>query len=289
MLGPTVNDTVFTFATRSPSGMATRELWASRSALVASEYWRTLFESDFVETQGAGGLEPAQRPREVADEAAGEVIDSDDDTDALLPLPTRSIGRPSTHVIRVTDAAFSTYRAVLLYVLTASIVFAPLASRGPIQRQDFIAAAVLEHPELPPPVSPRAVYRLADKLELVKLRVRAAVHAVLLIATDARAVQLPLADRQHQRRRRGVWRQYDALSRAPTQARRPPRQALADDQGRARDRRPADDGDGRNAAARAGRSLGAPCPSQLNGCPLYLRPMHPLRASIDLATVVLAT
>ena len=170
MLVPTVNDVVFSFTTRakdSATGVVARELWASRSELLAHEYWRALFDSGCVETDAAGRFEPAETPRAVADERAGETIDSDDEIDAILPVPAKSsVARPAAHVIFVTDAAYSTYRAMLLFLVTGSIKFAPLSSRGEQARSQAIDEALLEHPGMPPPVSPLAVYRLEDKLDL---------------------------------------------------------------------------------------------------------------------------
>lgn len=172
MLVPTLSDVVFVFGTRCDSSAAvvTRELWASRSDLEAYEYWRTLLASDFAEAS-VGELEPAGQPRKRADETVGEVVDSDDETDAVLPAPARHPARPPAHVIRVNDAAFTTYRAVLYYILTSTIAFAPLASRGQDARNSAISTAI-QQTTSPPPVSPRSVYRLADKLDLRSLKVR---------------------------------------------------------------------------------------------------------------------
>lgn len=67
--------------------------------------------------------------------------------------------------------------AVLLYLATGHIEFAPLTSLLSMLEEDVSAARraildkhALEHPTLPPPVSPKSVYRLAHLLQLAELQ-----------------------------------------------------------------------------------------------------------------------
>jgi len=117
--------------------------------------------------------------------------------------------RPMTRVV-VRDASYSTYRSVLYYIYTDNIVFAPLSSSfvshaipdqsmlpssvGPsenssnVRASQSIDSAVISgaksrrewikvwencHPGMPSPCSAKAVYRLADRLDLGDLKQRA--------------------------------------------------------------------------------------------------------------------
>ena len=115
--------------------------------------------------------------------------DSDDETDRVdLERSSRSLhdmrkdGAFSYKQVVVTQAAYSTYRAVLLWMQTGYIAFAPLSSsfdRAPEplkSRTDAIKAMHKEDPRLPYPVSPKSVYRLAHVLELQELESLAMRH-----------------------------------------------------------------------------------------------------------------
>ncbi|GAA6052087.1 hypothetical protein NBRC10513_002660 [Rhodotorula toruloides] len=79
--------------------------------------------------------------------------------------------------IKITKTAFTTYRAVLAYLRTGFIAFAPLSSTFPADadaakptRASRIEAAVSSDPSLPYPVSPKSTFRLAHLLELDELQ-----------------------------------------------------------------------------------------------------------------------
>jgi len=119
-------------------------------------------------------------------------------------------GPPKLRVV-VKDVAYTTYRAVLYYLYTDRIRFAPLSSSflsssssgtsceetandsqgslgsvtrtgpsevlaGASSRREWIQDLIRENPGHPYPCSAKAVYRLADKLGLVELKARAFEH-----------------------------------------------------------------------------------------------------------------
>ncbi|KAG2347135.1 hypothetical protein BDR05DRAFT_996908 [Suillus weaverae] len=67
-------------------------------------------------------------------------------------------GTISNHRVLVTDTAFKTWQALLYYLYTNEIIFAPLRSQ---------ASSTTKHSSLnePPPCSPKSMYRLACKIK----------------------------------------------------------------------------------------------------------------------------
>ncbi|KAH7920470.1 hypothetical protein BV22DRAFT_1039810 [Leucogyrophana mollusca] len=142
---------------------------------------------------------------------------SDVDWSILAPGPQAIPGPKKLRVV-IRDVAYTTYRAVLYYIYTDVIIFAPLSSSFnpasrppklsetlvtapassesqsnlldgqkaatqadplvtvPSSRRDWIKRWQQSHPERPAPCSAKAVYRLADKLDLVELKERASQH-----------------------------------------------------------------------------------------------------------------
>lgn len=133
------------------------------------------------------------------------------------PLPTNPSVEPRRPIARVTvrDAAYSTYRALLYYLYTDIIMFAPLSSSftgsqpasastsisasapslssnapagpgsgstiEPASRREWIAAWCQQHPARSSeagPCSAKSMYRLADKLHLPDLKARAFAHII---------------------------------------------------------------------------------------------------------------
>jgi hypothetical protein len=76
--------------------------------------------------------------------------------------------------VTVTQTAFSTYHAILVYLETSFLTFSPLSSSFPTSshptRRDFLLSSSTASPSLPLPVSPKSVYRLADFLDLPELK-----------------------------------------------------------------------------------------------------------------------
>lgn len=92
--------------------------------------------------------------------------------------------------IDVRETAYSTMSAVLLYLMTGHIEFAPLNSLLVARDQDeggarrtLLDKHASEHPTLPPPVSPKSVYRLAHLLQREELQ-RLALDALSTSLTD---------------------------------------------------------------------------------------------------------
>lgn len=115
------------------------------------------------------------------------VEDSDREADALTFQGKLGEAPPAPHdplddgeipykQVTVEPAAYTTYRAVLLYLSTGFVQFAPLASSfaaAPVPREARTASLRqihLEDVRLPVPASPKSVYRLAHILNLEQLK-----------------------------------------------------------------------------------------------------------------------
>ncbi|KDQ62554.1 hypothetical protein JAAARDRAFT_30458 [Jaapia argillacea MUCL 33604] len=143
--------------------------------------------------------------------------------------PLDVVPGPKKFPIVVRDVAYSTYRAVLYYIYTDTIQFAPLSSSflsspsmgaststlslptqlpqesqgnlgaglrataqgessatsvGPSSRREWIKDWEENNPGRPGPCSAKAVYRLADKLDLRELKDRAFQHIVKSLTVD---------------------------------------------------------------------------------------------------------
>ncbi|BGP12333.1 hypothetical protein JCM10213_003861 [Rhodosporidiobolus nylandii] len=166
------------------------ELWVKGEILSrSSPYLKDLLASDFAEAQprrskrartsGAVEAVPAVQQEKDFD-------DSDDETDDFLfskEPPSLSQSSEADDIsfrqITVTQSAFSTYHAVLVYLQTGFIHFKPLSSSFPLSepvcatRRDFLSAKWDEDSSLPHPVSPKSAYRLAHLLQLEDLQKRA--------------------------------------------------------------------------------------------------------------------
>ena len=148
-----------------------------------SPYFRTLFSSGFAETIRVWSKRVRPRLGGVVKpvaQASKDFDDSDDETDRHVLGTQASLHESNARVdpkirykqVTVTQAAYSTYRAVLLYLSTGYIHFAPLTSSFATSPTSRIEALEVEHkknPHLPFPASPKSVYRLAHILELDNL------------------------------------------------------------------------------------------------------------------------
>lgn len=102
--------------------------------------------------------------------------DSDDETDQVsLPSAatrTKSILPPGVKEIVIRSAAYTTYHAVIGFIHSGFITFAPLSSPSLVvkdpsaARSNVISAAATANTGLPLPASPKSVYKLAHLLEL---------------------------------------------------------------------------------------------------------------------------
>ncbi|GAA5888916.1 hypothetical protein JCM6882_002903 [Rhodosporidiobolus microsporus] len=163
------------------------ELWAKSNFLSGtSPYLETLLSSAFAEatprrskrarTSGAFEVEVVSKPLD------RDYDDSDDETDTFLfskrpPKldPSSEADEVSYRQITITQTAFSTYHAVLVYLQTGFIHFTPLSSSLSStfpSRTDFLSQSFIEKPALPLPVSPKSAYRLAHLLQLPDLQTR---------------------------------------------------------------------------------------------------------------------
>ncbi|GAA5915549.1 hypothetical protein JCM6882_005934 [Rhodosporidiobolus microsporus] len=183
-------------------------LYSNRDFLVkTSPYFRDLFASDFREASPAA---PAEAAVELDDAASAMSTDSgndDDDLDSdeennklyleLSPPPSSHKPPAGVHEIEITEAAYSTYRAVLTYVQTGFIDFAPLKStclpRFPTAQRtrsvEVTARASRVNSAVLPP-SPKSVYRLAHFLGLDDLQRLALAHIRSGLRVDSVAFEL---------------------------------------------------------------------------------------------------
>ncbi|GAA6039827.1 hypothetical protein JCM8097_004243 [Rhodosporidiobolus ruineniae] len=152
-----------------------KTLWANESFLKqSSPYFEELLSSSFAE--GTRCANDAQE-KELDPYTFAE---SDEETDQLLP-PAKEKDNSAAllpcKTIIVTDTAYSTYFAVLVYLQTGHIAFAPLSSSFRFSSSDpgssrssSISSVLSSSPTLPPPVSPKSTYRLAHLLSLSSLQ-----------------------------------------------------------------------------------------------------------------------
>lgn len=174
MLSPLPFDVRFTFPRSS------QDLWASSTVLKkASPYFRAQLESGFRESISEVVRYPGQIARLDTD-VGSTWSESDEELDASVAPPARP--QTKVHTIEVTDHAFSTYHALIIWIHTGDITFGPLrpasaaAPRSmtsdcppPAKRAKKDATGTAT-PSTPPAVSPRSIYRLAHLLELGTLQ-----------------------------------------------------------------------------------------------------------------------
>ncbi|GAA6027465.1 hypothetical protein JCM8097_007876 [Rhodosporidiobolus ruineniae] len=175
---------------------SSRTLWANSQVLAeVSPWWKTTLEtSGFLEGTSARSYKPLESS---IDDSDGE--DEDDDCMAVSrlasppPSPPLSpqVGptSPSSRIRTIpitSDTAYHTYRALLAYLYTNQVPFAPLmsfflpapssslspsAARTAAKERHSVSLAPYAqlHPSLPRPVSPKSLYRLAHFLEMPSL------------------------------------------------------------------------------------------------------------------------
>ncbi|GAA5963152.1 hypothetical protein JCM8115_001037 [Rhodotorula mucilaginosa] len=192
------------------------KLWTTSGLLTAaSDYYKTLLASACAETVPCG----AERKREelpplIEHTPSGQTSppqptidwqDSNDETDDFLverdwsgcKTASRDLTDLECQQIDVRETAYSTMSAVLLYLMTGHIDFAPLKSLletrsqgAPGARRALLDKHMAKHPTLPPPVSPKSVYRLAHLLQREELQ-RLALDALSTsLTTDGAAHEL---------------------------------------------------------------------------------------------------
>ncbi|GAA5820078.1 hypothetical protein JCM11251_005472 [Rhodosporidiobolus azoricus] len=171
-LTPTPHDVLIKF----PSG---RQIWSSEALLRLSPYFTDLFSSGFIESTSSD-KGATQKKKGKADFIEKAFEDSDDEVDsASPPIKGTFPAVPSFpfKTINVTEAAFSTYLALICYLQCGSINFNRLKSAlppatttpKPKGRKRARASNAPAPAPLPLPVSPKSVYRLAHFLSLPAL------------------------------------------------------------------------------------------------------------------------
>ncbi|KAK4703084.1 hypothetical protein P7C70_g3131, partial [Phenoliferia sp. Uapishka_3] len=148
-----------------------RQLWGNAETLAsASPYLKLLLQSGFDE-----GQEQTEAP---APKGTGKRLqlpfDDSDDEEALPALKESLVSSACTYprrAVEITQASYVTYMAVLCWICTDFIDWAPLSSTfsDPTGRAKALAVRKQREPNLPAPASPKSVYRLAHLLELPKL------------------------------------------------------------------------------------------------------------------------
>ena len=146
----------------------------------SSPHYKRLFESGFAESAPSmPGPDPAKPNRRKVER---DFEDSDDETDAhTVARRTTNDSDGATAIpelpfrhVHIDHSAFTTYRAVLCYLQTGHIVFAPLHSSFRLKPDsDTLRTAEIKKlttdPAHPLAASPKSVYRLAHFLELTPL------------------------------------------------------------------------------------------------------------------------
>ncbi|GAA5987733.1 hypothetical protein JCM10908_007188 [Rhodotorula pacifica] len=195
-LRPTAANVRFVFPKEAEQVL---ELWAAEDSLIkCSPYFDDMLKSACAETiprsakrarseaPEATSLSEAETPRAMdAPDQSPDWQDSDEEIDDFV----RVVRKPTIHdldaedhdfeyrQITIKETAYSTYRAVLLYLLSGHIQFLQLRSSTAPQapskgqtRQEVLDEHEKKHPTLPFPVSPKSVYRLAHLLQHRKLQ-----------------------------------------------------------------------------------------------------------------------
>ncbi|GAA5855122.1 hypothetical protein JCM8547_002390 [Rhodosporidiobolus lusitaniae] len=165
------------------------ELWSKSGFLSASSRsFKTLLASTFAESSPRRSKRKGTGTRSSTSADQIEAYtknfeDSDDETDRFLFAKSPpSLQQPSEtdelvfKEITVTEAAFSTYHTVLVFLQTSHVCFAPLSSSFPSSRHAsriaFLENECVSAHSLPPHVSPKSAYRLTHLLELDDLKKR---------------------------------------------------------------------------------------------------------------------
>ena len=187
MSSPAYLNVTFTFPHGDP-----RTLYSNSDLLsTASPYFKTLFDSGFSEETSQALPTPVEAPLNTRPRTR-PFHDSDDERDeANLCAPPST--PKATYRIEVTESSYITYQAVLHWIHTGLIQFAPLTSMRPPPPPSAIPAALL--------TSPKSVYRLADFLDLPALKALAlaailsqitATNAIVELTSSVSALYEPL-------------------------------------------------------------------------------------------------
>jgi len=160
-------------------------LWSDEASLIKiSPYFDALESSECSENATESHPEEKEE-EEPATLAPYEVDDSDEETDNLTKASESTDEGLKTpglvyKTIKVTQHRYETYLALLCWLATGRIAFAPLRSTfeagsnnpndGNHTRANVVADSLqLTEPRSPAPVSPKSIYRLAHYLQIPDL------------------------------------------------------------------------------------------------------------------------
>lgn len=179
-----------------------KQLWANEDFLVAaSPYFKDLLNSAF--TEGAPTL--SDLSSEPAEALSYTFAESDAETDSAELVKERKASRSKPLApfkrVAITETSYTTFFAVLVWLQTRHVSFAPLVSsfrtadKTPGDARASRTAAVTslaasQDPHLPAPASPKSIYRLADLLSLPSLRSLALAHLVSQLTPSTAAHEL---------------------------------------------------------------------------------------------------
>lgn len=183
------------------------ELWMKAEVLQRSSPWfKDLLDSDCAESvaRRSKRARKSSTPEVARPFPAKDFVDSDDETDEFLFLqhPPRLdsssiLDDLSYRQITITQTAFSTYYALIVFLTTGFIHFAPLSSSfvssttsDRSTRLAFLSTCHDVSRDLPLPVSPKSLYRLAHLLSLTDLQKRALDTFSSSLSVDNAAVEL---------------------------------------------------------------------------------------------------
>jgi hypothetical protein len=183
------------------------ELWVKSDVLSrASSYFKDLLSSGFAEaTPRRSKRSRKSSTAQVDAPSASQRVerdfdDSDDETDDFHfskqpphPETSSDADELSYRQITITQTAFTTYRALLVFLHTGFIHFTPLSSSFPSRsdsRLDFITSASAKNPALPLPASSKSLYRLAHLLSLDDLQEQSLEALKSSLSVENAAVEL---------------------------------------------------------------------------------------------------
>ncbi|PSS15404.1 hypothetical protein PHLCEN_2v3280 [Hermanssonia centrifuga] len=177
----------YAFSQRKPSGATFRPkpIYSNSGLLQARlpAYFGPLLSGDDREASQVGPLHggfPTGKHSFNVDYEYSEDSDIEDDTtedDSDLPVDDASSARKGTggigRIVILPHVAYSTWKALIFYLVTGEVAFAPLKS----QRKESVKEADTDDQSPPnssaPLCSPKSMYRIADQLELEDLKVLA--------------------------------------------------------------------------------------------------------------------
>ncbi|KAF9785422.1 hypothetical protein BJ322DRAFT_829530 [Thelephora terrestris] len=198
--GNLVDTKIILYSRRENSGRVSRPkaLYASSHVLKTVPYFNDLFSGDFAESQSKDFKSPIDEEEYREDYEYFSDSDLEDDEDektsfkhaskpevhSFDPFATADEDKPGCEnyeerlekgkVVKVSDIAFVTFQAFLMYLYTNVIEFAPFGSQE--NRRSRSAEIINSSDEEVPRPSPKSIYRLADKYDVPALKTLALNH-----------------------------------------------------------------------------------------------------------------